>query len=500
MNKTRSAGILLPISSLPSNYGIGTLGKEAYRFVDFLVKARQSYWQVLPIGPTSYGDSPYQSFSSFAGNPYFIDLDLLCEDGLLDKKDLKGLKPKDPVNIDYGFLYETRYKVLAKAYENAKGKFNKEINEFKNENASWLHDYALFMALKKHFAMASWLEWPDEKIKSYDEQAIREYSELLKDDISFYEFMQYLFFKQFKKLKSYANEKGIKIIGDLPIYVAMDSADVWSDSKQFQLKENTKTPKDVAGVPPDYFSKDGQLWGNPLYDWDYMKTTGYKWWIDRVAGASKFFDVIRIDHFRGFAEYWAVPYGEKTAKNGRWVKGPGIEFVSILRDWFHNIEFIAEDLGQIDEKVAILLKESGFPGMKVLEFGTAPDGSSSHCPHNQKENCICYIGTHDNLPVLGWMKNAKPKEVQYAIKYYGLNEEEGYNYGFIRGGMSSVAYLFIALMQDYLGLGEEATINRPGTLNNWCWRIRKEDINAKLAKRIADLTHMYRRDGSKMDI
>ena len=494
MNKKRSAGILLPISSLPSPYGVGTLGKEAYRFVDFLVKANQTYWQVLPIGPTSYGDSPYQSFSSFAGNPYFIDLDMLIEEGLLEKKDVKGLKPEDERYIDFGRLYETRFPILHKAYLNGIGKKRAEFEQFRSINSGWLDDYALFMAVKKHFDMSSWLDWPDEQIREKKEDAVRRYREELKDDIAFYEFLQYLFYDQYGRLRRYANDHGIRIIGDLPIYVAMDSADVWSDSRQFQLNENTKVPKDVAGVPPDYFSKDGQLWGNPLYDWKYMKQTGYKWWIDRVAGVAKFFDVIRIDHFRGFEEYWSVPYTEKTAKNGHWEKGPSIDFVSVLRNWFSNVEFIAEDLGIINEAVTKLLKESGFPGMRVLEFGMSPDGTSYHSPHNHVENCVCYIATHDNSPVMGWIRNAKPKDLDYAKRYYGLNEEEGYNYGFIRGGMSSVAYLFIAQMQEYLGLGEEATINAPGTLGNWRWRMLKGEAGAALAKKISLITHTYHRD------
>ncbi len=497
MERKRSAGILLPISSLPSAYGIGTLGKEAYRFVDFLVKANQTYWQVLPIGPTSYGDSPYQSFSSFAGNPYFIDLDILVKEGLLEKKDLRSLKVEDERYVDYGRLYETRYPVLYKAYLKGKETCREAFEKFVKDHASWLEDYALFMAIKKHFDMRSWLEWPDELIRERKPEAVNRYKEELKDDVAFYEFLQYLFYDQYEKLRKYANGKGIKIIGDLPIYVAMDSADVWSDSKQFQLDENTKVPKDVAGVPPDYFSKNGQLWGNPLYDWKYMKTTGYKWWIDRVAGVAKFFDVIRIDHFRGFEDYWAVKYGEKTAKGGHWEKGPSVDFVKVLRDWFRDVQFIAEDLGVITEDVTKLLKESGFPGMRVLEFGMTPDGTSYHCPHNQVENCVCYIATHDNCPIMGWIADAKPKDLDYAKCYYGLNEEEGYNFGFIRGGMSSVAYLFVAQMQDYLGLGNEATINRPGTLGNWKWRMLKGKADSALAKKISLITHTYHRDRQK---
>lgn len=493
MSITRSAGILLPISSLPSNYGIGTLGKEAYRFVDFLVKANQSYWQVLPVGHTSYGDSPYQSFSSFAGNPYFIDLDLLEEDGLLDKKDLKKIKVNDPVYVDYGDLYVNRYPVLYKAYKNGIEKYRKEFDKFVYENENWLPDYALFMAVKKYFGMKSWLEWEDEDIRVRKKEALEHYTVMLEEDIRFYEFLQFLFYRQFMDLKEYANKNGIRIIGDLPIYIAMDSCEVWADSRQFQLNEKTKQPKEVAGVPPDYFSKTGQLWGNPLYDWKYMKSTGYKWWLERVEGVSKYFDVIRIDHFRGFEDYWAVPYGDKTAKNGRWVKGPSVDFITVLRDWFSNIQFIAEDLGIISDDVVKLLQVSGFPGMKVLEFGMAPDGSSSHAPHNHTENCVCYISTHDNVPIMGWLNNAKKKDLKYAKQYYGLNEEEGYNFGFIRGGMSSVAALFVAQMQDYLGLGEEATMNVPGTLNNWRWRLKKDQLSNRLAKKITDITHVYNR-------
>ena len=493
MSITRSAGILLPISSLPSNYGIGTLGKEAYRFVDFLVKANQSYWQVLPVGHTSYGDSPYQSFSSFAGNPYFIDLDLLEEDGLLDKNDLKKIKVNDPVYIDYGDLYVNRYPLLYKAYMNGIKKYRKEFDQFVKENENWLPDYALFMAVKKYFGMKSWLEWEDEDIRVRKKEALEHYAVMLQEDIRFYEFLQFLFYRQFMDLKEYANKNGIRIIGDLPIYIAMDSCEVWADSRQFQLNEKTKQPKEVAGVPPDYFSKTGQLWGNPLYDWKYMKSTGYKWWLERVEGVSKYFDVIRIDHFRGFEDYWAVPYGDKTAKNGHWVKGPSADFIIVLRDWFSNIQFIAEDLGIISEDVVKLLQISGFPGMKVLEFGMAPDGSSFHAPHNHTENSVCYISTHDNVPIMGWLNKAKKKDLNYAKQYYGLNEEEGYNFGFIRGGMSSVASLFVAQMQDYLGLGEEATMNVPGTLNNWRWRLKKGQLNNALAKKIAALTHVYNR-------
>lgn len=495
---TRSTGILLPISSLPSKYGIGTLGKEAYNFIDFLVKANQSYWQVLPIGPTSYGDSPYQSFSSSAGNPYFIDLDILIEDGLLQVSDVEGLDTNEEY-IDYGRLYETRFNVLYKAYKNGIDKYSDEYNSFKYDNQNWLHDYSIFMAIKKHFNMVSWLEWPDENIRKRNEDTLRYYEDLLKDDIEFYSFMQFLFYKQYKALKEYAVKNEIKIIGDLPIYVAMDSAEVWSDPKQFQLIENELTPKDVAGVPPDYFSTEGQLWGNPLYDWDYMKNDNYRWWMDRIKGIAKYFDVIRIDHFRGFEEYWSVPYGEKTAINGKWVQGPSYDFVSKLNE-FENIEFIAEDLGIINEKVTELLNKAGLPGMRVLEFSMTADGTSFHCPHNHVQNCVCYVSTHDNTPIMGWLKTAKKQDLDLATRYYGLNESEGYNFGFIRGGLSSVANLFICQMQDYLGLDEKATTNNPGTLGNWKWRLNKNDLTEELANKLALLAYNFNRGRKDFNI
>lgn len=490
---SRSSAILMPIFSLPSPYGIGTLGKEAKKFIDFLAKANQSWWQILPVGPTSYGDSPYQSLSTFAGNPYFIDLDLLIEEGLLKEKEVKSVKwftSED--KIDYGVLYENRLTLLKKAMEKGLEKEGKEIQNFLSENEKWLPDFALFMALKRHFGMKSWLDW-DEDISLRKPEAVEKYKSLLKNDIDFFVYIQYLFFKQWNEIKSYAHEKGIGIIGDLPIYVALDSVDVWASPESFLLNEKN-IPTSVAGVPPDYFSAEGQLWGNPLYNYEAMGKKGYGWWIDRIDGAAKLYDVIRIDHFRGFADYWSVPFAEKTAIKGKWVKGPGMSLIGMLKSWFPGLSFIAEDLGAHSDATTELLSASEFPGMKVLEFAFDESESNSHLPHNHKRNSICYTGTHDNSTLKGWLEAADKEELKKAEKYLGLNEKEGYVWGIIRGGMSSVAKLFVAQIQDYLELSDDARINTPGTPEgNWVWRMKKGALTDELAERIAKLTHLYNR-------
>ena len=487
----RAAGILLPLFSLPSKYGIGSLGKSAYEFVDFLVKANQSYWQLLPLTPTSYGDSPYQSFSSFAGNPYFIDLEVLVEQGMLSLDDLPKETASDSL-IDYGEIYISRNEILYKAYKNSFSNRKEEFEKFYSEN-NWLKDYGLFMALKKHFDMTCWQDWPDENIRLRKKEAMEYYQNLLKDDILFYQYEQFLFYEQFNKLKQYAHDNGILLIGDLPIYSPLDSVDVWANSDQFQLDENL-CPRKVAGVPPDYFSKDGQLWGNPLYDWDKMKENGYKYWIERVDGTSKLYDVIRIDHFRGFESYWSIDASETTAKNGEWIKGPGYAFVKVIRDWFNQVQFIAEDLGEITEDVHKLIKDSGFPGMRVIEFGLDPSEDSCNRPCNYDKNVVCYPGTHDNVPLMGWFETASKKEVEYAKKYFKLDRKEGYNWGIIRGGLASSADLFICQFQDYLGKGQDARINVPSTCgNNWRYRINEQELSDKLAIKIADLTKIYQR-------
>ncbi len=490
----RSSGILMPISSLPSPYGIGTFGKAAYDFADFLKASGQKYWQVLPLGPTSYGDSPYQSFSTYAGNPYFIDLDMLIEEGLLTKEEVEAENwGTNPRYVDYGQVYSSRFKVLKLAKDRGYSKALSEINDFRNQNA-WLENYALFMALKNHFDQSGWLQW-DEDIRLRKPEAVERYTRELAEDIELYTYIQYLFFKQWDKLKKYINDLGIEIIGDIPIYVALDSADVWSEPHFFKLDEKNY-PVEVSGVPPDYFSEDGQLWGNPIYDWQAMKNDGYGWWIRRIDGAGKLYDMIRIDHFRGFDEYWAVPAGEKTAKNGQWKKGPGMDLVGLLSNWFPNIKFIAEDLGAPSPTVVQLLKESGWPGMKVLSFAFDSGEPNDYQPHTYSPNCICYSGTHDNAPVMEWYEDALEKDREYACKYLGISDEKDFNWGIIRGGMSSVANLFVAQLQDYLGLGKYNRINTPGTdSGNWQWRALEDEATEELAEKIHDMTLMYGRCG-----
>ena len=484
----------MPISSLPSPHGIGTLGAEARKFVDFLADAGQSWWQILPVGPTSYGDSPYQSFSAYAGNPYFVDLDLLCEDGLLTPAEVNSVNwGTDPAKVDYSAIYNSRFPLLHLAMERGWERDADKVAAFSEENASWLPDYALFMAVKRHFGMQSWTEWPDEDIRLRRPEAVARYQEELADDIRLFTYIQYLFFRQWEDLRSYAHEKGIGIIGDLPIYVAMDSADVWADPRAFQLDERN-VPAEVAGVPPDYFTADGQLWGNPLYDWNAMKADGYTWWIRRIAGASRLYDILRIDHFRGLESYWAVPYGETTAKIGRWVKGPGMDLIGVLTEKFPNIQFIAEDLGYLTPEVRQLLEDSGLPGMKVLEFAFDSREAANYLPHTYPRHCVCYAGTHDNATLMGWKDEAAPADIAMARQYLGLNDEEGFHWGVLRGGQSSVADLFVAQMQDYLGLGSEARMNTPGILGgNWQWRMLSGQITDALTARIAGMARLYGR-------
>lgn len=491
----RSSGIIMHIASLPGKYGIGTFGKEAYKFGDFLKKAGQKYWQILPLGPTSFGDSPYQSFSAFAGNPYFIDFDILRQDGFLDESDYYSVNfGESSEDIDYGLIFKEKLRVLKIAYEKFKLRQDKDLIKFQEAEAYWLDDYALYMSIKKHFDLKSWYEW-DEEIRLREPEAINRYKILLEDEMGFWKFLQYEFYKQWNNLKAYINNLGIEIIGDMPIYVAEDSADVWGNPEAFLLNKNTLKPLKVAGCPPDIFAATGQLWGNPIYDWCYMGKTDYKWWVDRIRQSLNLYDVLRIDHFKGFESYWSIPYGDLTAENGEWVKGPGIKVFNAIKDELGEVNIIAEDLGTLTEETIKLRNDTGFPGMKILTFGFDSDSSNPFLPHNYEKNFIVYTGTHDNDTVRGWIeKTALKEEVQRAITYLGLNKEEGYNWGFIRGAWSSIANISMAQMQDFLNLGNEARINLPSTLgNNWRWRVRKDALTDQLAEKIHQITRTYGR-------
>lgn len=488
----RGSGILLHITSLPSPYGIGTFGREAYKFVDFLETAGQKYWQILPLGTTGYGDSPYQSFSAYAGNPYFIDFDLLVEEGVLRKEDFENIDfGDDDRKVDYEKIFKNKMAVLRCAYENAKECIKDEILIFKQNNLDWIDEYSLYMTVKTCFDLKSWQEW-NEDIRMRRPEAIKYYRENYEDEMNFWVYLQYEFFKQWNRLKEYVNSKGIKIIGDIPIYVAEDSADVWANSELFLL-DNQYKPIKVSGCPPDAFSETGQLWGNPIYNWNVMEKKGFKWWIERIKANSKLYDITRIDHFRGFESYWEIPYGDETAINGRWVKGPGIKLFNAIKDDLGDIDIIAEDLGYLTEEVISFREETGFPGMKVLQFAFDTREESDYLPHNYEKNCIVYTGTHDNDTVDGWFENANIDDVKHAIKYFNLKEEE-HNWGFIRGAWSSVANVAIAQIQDFLGLGSKARMNIPSTLGgNWLWRLKKDELDYELAERIYQITKLYGR-------
>lgn len=490
----RTAGILMPITSLPSPYGIGTLGQDARDFICFLEKAGQTYWQILPIGPLGYGDSPYSSCSTFAGSPYMIDLDDLVSEGLLEESQFKDLAwGENPTKVDYEIQYNQRFTVLASTVPTVLEKFSEEYQNFCKEEGYWLDDYALFMAIKRKYEGAPWSKWPQE-IRVKDTKVLDILRESLKEEIIFWKTVQFLFFRQWRKLKDFAGQHHIKIIGDLPIYVSDDSVDAWSHPEQFQLDENL-IPTEVAGCPPDGFSADGQLWGNPLFDWESMKEDGYSWWIARIAHLMKIYDVLRIDHFRGFDSYYAIPYGDNTAARGKWKPGPGIDFFHAVKEKLGDLPIIAEDLGFLTDSVYELLKETGFPGMKVLEFAfDSRDTGRGYKPHQYDHNCVVYAGTHDNETILGWFDTALYEDAKNTIRYFRLNKEEGYNWGLMRSGWSSVADTAIMQMQDFLGLGHEGRMNTPSTLgNNWVWRCRKEDINDALAEKIRKEMILYDR-------
>ena len=489
----RRSGVLMPVSSIPSKYGIGTFSRQAYEFIDLLEQAGQTYWQILPLGPTGYGDSPYQSFSTFAGNPYYIDLETLIEEGYLTKEDCDKYDFGDNEEyIDYEKIYLSRFKVLKIAFKNSHLEDDKTYRDFINANAYWLEDYALYMAVKNSYGGASFIEW-DEGIRLRKKDDIDRYSQKYKEEIDFYKFQQFIFAKQWFALKEYANKKKIKIIGDIPIYVAFDSSDTWANPELFQLDENL-LPTGVAGCPPDAFSKTGQLWGNPLYRWDYHKETGYEWWMNRIAYCYKLYDVVRIDHFRGFDEYYSIPYGDPTAEFGRWEQGPGYDIFKTMKAELGKKAVIAEDLGFLTDSVLKLVKKTGYPGMKILQFAFNASEESDYLPHNYTANCVVYTGTHDNDTVLGWLQSMNRHDRGFAKRYLNISKNKDIQWEFIRAAMSSVADTCIIPMQDYLGLGAEARINIPSTLGlNWKWRMLPGAFDEELALRIREMTKLYGR-------
>ena len=488
----RNSGILMHITSLPGAYGVGTMGKEAYRFVDFLEEAGQSYWQILPLTPTGYGDSPYQSCSTFAGNHYLIDLDQLIEQGLLEKQEVESCHwSVTEQRVDFGLLYQSRLSVLRKAFDRFEE--TEEFRSFCRKQKAWLPDFALFMALKQKFEGMPWYQWED-AIKFRKPAALKKYRAELKDEMNFYCFLQYLFYSQWEALRDYAHGKGIKIIGDVPIYVPYDSVEVWTDPAMFLLDQDLN-PEAVAGCPPDYFSEDGQLWGNPLYRWDVHKEQNFAWWVQRMAAAGERYDVVRLDHFRGFEAYWAVPFGDKTARGGQWLKGPDMDFVNAMKTQLPRVAMIAEDLGMMTQEVYDLRDASGYPGMKVLGFAFDSEEPCEHLPHMYIPNTVCYTGTHDNMTSRQWLDTASEKAVRYAAEYMNLTPQEGYVWGMIRTAMASVSDLCVIPMQDYLELGEEGRMNLPGsqTDKNWTWRAKSDYLYPGLAQRIHRLTKIYGR-------
>lgn len=491
---SRGSGILLHVSSLPSNYGIGTFGEEAYKFVDFLKYSGQTYWQILPLGQTSYGDSPYQSFSINAGNPYFIDLDILAYEGLLKQEEYQTLNWGDnPTLIDYELMYNLRYHILEKAFTRFNLKEDGYI-KFLEQEKNWLEDYALFMAIKKANNDYSWEKW-SEKFRKKDPETLKYFIKNNREKIEFWKFLQYKFYTQWRNLKNYANKNGIKIIGDIPIYVAYDSVEVWKNPEYFQLDEQLNMIS-VAGCPPDAFSAIGQLWGNPLYNWEYMEKTKYNWWIDRLKSATTLYDIVRIDHFRGFESYYSIPANETTALNGKWQKGPGIKLFNRIKEELGELNLIAEDLGYLTEDVIQLLKETGYPGMKLMQFAFDSREGGDYLPHNYTQNSVAYIGTHDNNTALGWILSANSNDIEYMRSYldiYTSNDKETV-WKMISRTMAVTSNVVIIQMQDYLGLGDEARMNVPSTIGgNWCWRMWKNATDERLIQSMLHITGLYKR-------
>lgn len=495
--KDRACGILLPVTSLPSPYGIGCFSKEAYEWIDFLKATGQTFWQILPLGPVGFGDSPYQSFSTFAGNPYYISLEDLIEQGLLTKEECDQADlGSDPGKVDYGKMYFNRNPLLRLAFSRIKDSLeeNETFITFTREEQFWLQDYALFMACKDAHEGKSWTDW-EEDLRMRKPEALKKAETELAEGIRYYEFLQFEFYQEWTKVKAYANENGIRIIGDLPIYVSMDSADIWSHPDLFQLDEDFR-PIAVSGCPPDAFCEDGQLWGNPLYDWPAHKEQNYWWWLERVGHCAKLYDVVRMDHFRGFESYYAIPYGDDTARNGKWEKGPGMDLIRNIRSQLPDLEIIAEDLGFMTDAVRRLVKESGFPNMKVLQFAFDSDAMNEHLPHWYHRNMVVYTGTHDNETLMEHLNNCPWEEkhrVEDYLNIYNVPNEQLCE-GIIRLALGSVAKYCIIPMQDYLYIGEEGRLNRPASLGtNWQWRLKKEAITDHMIGKMRWMTEVFGR-------
>ncbi|MCR5430869.1 MAG: 4-alpha-glucanotransferase [Eubacterium sp.] len=490
----RSAGILMPISSLPSPYGIGTFGSKAYKFVDHLEASGQKFWQVLPLGPTSFGDSPYQSFSAFAGNPYFIDLDFLIEDGLITRDFVEDFKwSLEDGYVDYGLLFENRYQVLREAFANSDHQKTEEYKIFVKEN-DWLEDYALYRACKTHFEHLSWEEWPKD-IKTRKKEALAKYKKKLKKDIDFYKFLQFKFFEQWYALKEYANDKGIEIIGDIPVYVAMDSAEVWKSPKQFKLNKDLKA-EEVAGVPPDIFSEFGQKWGNPLYDWAKMEKDGFKWWKNRMSFMAKMYDVIRIDHFLGLVKYYSIPAEDGNAVNGKYLKGPGMKLIKAINEAVGDKKIIAEDLGVDMPEAKKIIAKAGYPSMKVLEFAFDGDRKNPHLPYNYNQNMVVYGGTHDNDTLVGYFSDLQWWQLDYVREYMGdshMSVEQIVD-NIFREAYKSVANLVVFQLQDVLKIDSKGRMNVPSTLGtNWRWRMKDGEFTPEHMRYLRYMTDIYGR-------
>ena len=500
----RRSGVLMPVFSLPGEYGIGCFSRQAYRFVDFLAEAGQSYWQLLPLGPTSYGDSPYQSFSTFAGNPYFISLEELIGQGLLTEEECQSANlESDPEKIDYAALYERRFPLLRRAFERGEIEKMPDFQCFVEDNAFWLEDYALFMALKDAHGGRSFIEW-ESPLRNRESQALEQARQGLRREILFYEYLQYVFQDQYFRLKTYANSKGIEIIGDIPIYVAHDSSDFWCNPGLFQVDEN-RQPTGVAGCPPDGFSAEGQLWGNPLYDWEGQKRDGFSWWIERIRRCMRLYDVIRIDHFRGLDEYYRIPAGAPNAVHGSWMPGPGLALFEKIWETLGHVSILVEDLGFITDSVRQLVARTEYPNMKVLEFAfdsRDTGGANLYLPHNYDRNCVVYTGTHDNETLVGWIRDLCPEDKKMFLAYLGTEETDERDLAerMLRLAQESVADSCIIPLQDYLGLDNRARINRPSTLGgNWMWRVTEEALSPGLAEYIHTLTATYGRLVSQKD-